>query len=512
MTHPPCAPRRIALAISVAFVVTPALAVENWHGEASLRVGETWTDNVNLAPDARSDWITEITPGVRFYGKGARTDADVWASWQNYLHADSEQDNNSSLLLNARGRIEAIEKRVWVEAKAGMTQQNTSMFGAQNTRGYNSDNNRSNVRTFSVSPYGTWHLGRDIDVQARYRYEYSDSDSEALSTQTTQSYDASIANSTAWGKTGWGASINGEYSSDTNDATQDVSNNSYRVWLSHMLSNTATAQVFAGQERNNYQGADSVTTTNYGMGLDWAISPTMSFSGDVSHRFFGTGYHLRLSKRWRMSSLEAGASREVNNWSSSSTVNGYNFSPDFLALDSALRSSIPDATERSAEVLRQLAARGITPYDLMQLSYLSSQYSLERREYISGVLSGVRNKITLTVSHTNRRRLDESGVVSGGGDLAFFESTDETSYNATWSSRVTPVSTLFASINYSRARGEGGTGDVDTASRRTTSTALTLDRKLSPQTDVLLSYRYTRQTGTGAYTENVVAATLFHRF
>jgi uncharacterized protein (PEP-CTERM system associated) len=510
---PPCKLHRLTWAVWLACAAASPQAWAQWHSEATLRVGETYTDNVDLAPDGlkRSDWVTEVTPGLRIYGKGARSEADVWASVQNQLHADSESGNDTNMQLNARGKMEVWDKRVFVEAAAGMTQQSTSLFGAQNTNGYNTGNNRSNVRTGSVSPYGIWHFGSEAVAQLRYRYEYSDSDTGALSNQTTQSYEGSLSNGTAWGRAGWGLSVSGQHNSgDTNSRSYD--SDSYRGWLSYGVLHDLRVQVFGGQERNDYTSGDSITTANYGVGLDWTPSTRTQVSGDISHRFFGTGYHFRISERWRLAALEIGGSRDVTNSSNVQDINGVSISPDFLALDSALKTAIPDDAQRYTEVLRQLAARGISPFDLMRLSYLSNQYSLEKRFYGSLVLRGARNTVTFTASRTDRRRLSEVGIENAGGDLSIFEHTIEDGTNLSWSSRVTSLSTLFASVNYSRARGEGGSDGIDTAKRRTTSGTLTLDRRLGPNSNGSLTYRYTRQSGTSPYTENAVAATLWHRF
>ncbi|MFT4174558.1 MAG: TIGR03016 family PEP-CTERM system-associated outer membrane protein [Rhodocyclaceae bacterium] len=500
-------------AVWLACAAASPQAGAEWHSEATLRVGETFTDNVDLAPDGlkRSDWVTEITPGLRIYGKGARTEADVWASVQNQLHADSQSGNDVNMQLNARGKMEVWDKHVFVDAAAGMTQQSTSLFGAQNNNSYNTDTNRSNVRTGSISPYGIWHFGGEAVAQLRYRYEYSDSDNSALSNQSTQSYDASVSNGSAWGRAGWGLSVNGQHNSgDTN--TRSYDSDSYRGWLSYGVLHDLRLQVFGGQERNDYTSGDSITTNNYGVGLDWTPTQRTQVSGDISHRFFGTGYHFKVSERWRLVALEFGGARDVTNSSSVQDASGVSLSPDFLALDSALRGAIPNASDRYTEVLRQLAARGISPFDLIRLSQLNNQYSLEKRFYGSLAARGSRNTVTFTLSRSDRRRLLETGFENMGGDLSFFEHTIEDNANLSWSTRITPLATVLASVNYSQAKGEGGGSGDETAQRRTTSGTLTLDRKLGPNSNGSLTYRYTRQTGSSPYTENAVAATLWHRF
>src|SRR2546423_15691081 len=81
----------------LAGVIGPASAsAETWRIAPSLTVAETLTDNVNLAPDGlkRSDLITQIVPGIRIDGTGARLKLNLNYQMNNILYARESSQNN----------------------------------------------------------------------------------------------------------------------------------------------------------------------------------------------------------------------------------------------------------------------------------------------------------------------------------------------------------------------------------------------------------------------------------
>ena len=66
------------VAISTAGISSPSFA-DNWRIQPAVSVRETWTDNVTLVPSsqARSDFVTEISPSLTIQGRGSRARMDV---------------------------------------------------------------------------------------------------------------------------------------------------------------------------------------------------------------------------------------------------------------------------------------------------------------------------------------------------------------------------------------------------------------------------------------------------
>src|SRR5688572_25215237 len=94
------------------------VAAERWTVTPSITVTETITDNVTLAPSDRkqSDLITQITPGIRIDGAGARVKLNLDYRASRLLYANQSGSNSTQNFLNARGTVEAIEKWFFVDA------------------------------------------------------------------------------------------------------------------------------------------------------------------------------------------------------------------------------------------------------------------------------------------------------------------------------------------------------------------------------------------------------------
>ena len=138
----------------------PALA-ENWRTSASASATETYTSNVDYAPQGQTtgDLVTTLSATFNIHGEGARVrlDGSIGASW--LLYAGQTQNNSIAPTVNLAGRVEAIEKFAFVEASANVNTSFLSPFGPQPASLVNATNNRYISETYRVSPYIQGVLG-----------------------------------------------------------------------------------------------------------------------------------------------------------------------------------------------------------------------------------------------------------------------------------------------------------------------------------------------------------------
>jgi len=89
---------------------------------------ETYTDNVtHAAPGfAKSGWVRDVTPGIHVQGNGPRVSGFLDYGLRDVSYADQSQLNRRQNLLSSFVTIEALDNWLYLDARANITQQNTS--------------------------------------------------------------------------------------------------------------------------------------------------------------------------------------------------------------------------------------------------------------------------------------------------------------------------------------------------------------------------------------------------
>ncbi|MFQ5785353.1 MAG: hypothetical protein ACE5H8_11105, partial [Alphaproteobacteria bacterium] len=160
------ATRGSGVVLVVAFVIAAApAAAGNWTIVRSFSVNETFTDNVDLDPDAddKSAIVTEVTPGLSVRGAGRRLNLSFDAS-PTFRHQTSGDDKgvNVDVNYNGSGTLEVAPERLFVDASASISRQ------ILDTREADSVSNQQTVQTYRLSPSVRQHFGGFADAELRY--------------------------------------------------------------------------------------------------------------------------------------------------------------------------------------------------------------------------------------------------------------------------------------------------------------------------------------------------------
>ena len=161
-----------ALGAALGAMMPPALAGE-WRVVPSIAINGTMTDNVGLTEDHRkSDWITDISPGIAVSGRGDRLELDVDYRLHGLYYTRDTSRNNLQNSLNARGRLEALENWFFIDADATITRQNLSAFNGSTYASVdtNDSDNTAETRTYRISPYFKGVLGDSTEYLLRYDF------------------------------------------------------------------------------------------------------------------------------------------------------------------------------------------------------------------------------------------------------------------------------------------------------------------------------------------------------
>jgi len=228
------------------------------------------------------------------------------------------------------------------------------------------------------------------------------------------------------------------------------------------------------------------------------------------NRFFGPANTISFSHRtestaWKYSETEDVVTQTDQN---SAASLGTNYDLFF----SIFSSAIPDPVARAAFVNALLAANGISPNAQRQGSFLTNGSTIEHRRELSFALLGSRNTVTFAAGETQSERASQGALISflGVSDFVEAQKIRQRFASVNWSHKLTPMSSLIASVSRSNSKGSGtGTSNLETTEQAYN---VNLTTQLGPKTNAGFSFRHAVGDGTADYTENMLSGTLSHQF
>ncbi|MDZ7592168.1 MAG: TIGR03016 family PEP-CTERM system-associated outer membrane protein [Rubrivivax sp.] len=188
-------------------------ASSGWAQQSGLSITPTFeatqefTDNLRLsATDRKAEAITTVTPGIRISSWSGPLQGSLDLGLSGILYASDPSastltfDNQTDL--SASFKFEVVEQHFFIDAEASITQQSVSAFGLQSTRPSSINDNTTEFRTLTVSPYVRGKLfDGEVDVEGRLTSEYTNSSDDDVG--ASYSHDASVSFSGGRGAVGW---------------------------------------------------------------------------------------------------------------------------------------------------------------------------------------------------------------------------------------------------------------------------------------------------------------------
>ena len=508
--------RRRALLVRVAWAVVlsgaglaPPSFAENWRIQPSVSVRETWTDNVTLvsSSQARSDFVTEVSPSVTVQGRGSRARMDIDYRPTALLYARDSARNDLLNMLNASGAFEAIERFLFVEARLQITQQTVSAFGPQPTSNVSDTNNRTETRVFSVSPYIKGIAGGLATYEARYQASATRTQADAGVQGDTRVLSGNLTSITDFASFGWIVDFR-DARSDFRSG-QDVSTQFLRGTVIYHFDPELWFFVRGGRERNDYSQVDRSFTT-HGVGVEWAPTGRTRISAENEKRFFGWGHRYSFRHRTQGVSYSLLATKEDTTNLEQLTRNSV--SSLFERFSDLLSAQFPDPQQRAEQVRQLLTRTGISQEPIPQAGFLTSAVQLERRIEGSVALIGARNTWTLSAYHRNSQPLTLVSDAVTSDALAAGE-VSELGILANLNHRLSAQDSISVLASWQRNR-SAGNDPLETISRRI---ELTATRQFSPSTNGSIGFRTGRFDGGGIavandYRENAIFGAISHQF
>lgn len=468
----------------------------------SASVTETLTNNALLNnADKRSDAITQLTAGISVLSRGGRATASLDYQLSGSIHAKSTEANNTANTLRAALNAELVNNFLFLDANANIGQQTISAFGVQTTDLATDNSNRTEVRSYTISPSARGRLGSLATYTARLTHSQDSSSSTAVGDTSSDSGQVSI-NSAGSSALGWG--LSGSRQRTDYAVGRATVTDSLRAALNYAVNPELRLTLDGGREKSNVISTADENTRVWGVGLDWAPSERTRLTARRERRFFGDAHNINFDHRMGRSLWRFSSSKDISTGASGGTTTGNTSAYDLIYAN--LAGLYPDPVQRRQATLQQLALFGLTPNTLVSTGFLKSAATLVNKQDLSVVLQGVRSTITLSLSRSDSRRLDT--VSNARDDLSASEHIRQSGFTASAGYRLTPISGLSMTLSKLRTRGDLASQATDLQSLN-----LTWTGQVGLRTNLSFGARYVEfDSPSVPYDESAVFATLSMQF
>lgn len=381
-----CRPHPAArwLAVWLACAAVPAWA----QSGPGLRVAASIDSSLSAVVNSRlggrdaAEVVAEVRPGLSISSRSGRVVGSLTYGLQLQQRSrNSESDDGVQHNLQAQFSAEAVERWLYVDGSAGISQQLKDPYGVRGTGDSAAgSSNRLEVATASLSPYVRGILGGSVTYELRLN---------AAGTNARRSIDN---DSTTWGgafnigaqvgRYGWGL-VATTQESDYRRAGNTRNDRVYGT-LSWLPDPDYTLSVRGGEEASDVGTPLEQRFTTYGGSFGWRPSPRTRAQLDYEKRYFGDSYRVLVEQRMSNASFSISSSRSDS--TSSSVSRG---AITALQLQEAiLAATITDPGLRRQQALADLQLAGIDPTQIIIISSLNSAVSIAENHAITFGYSG----------------------------------------------------------------------------------------------------------------------------
>lgn len=464
-----------------------------------LTVDGVWTNNIRLqsGADSASDFVTTVTPGIRFMADGDRLKASVDYSLSRLIHARDQSLDRNQNTLNAQGSYELAENFAFVDFSGNIAQQTISAFGPNSDNNTAFNANRTEVATYSLSPYVRGQFGDWATYQARYSRVASRSKSALASASDydMNEFSAMLNSGSQQRAFSWSLDANRQLLDYSNG--RSFESDRIRAFLTYPFTPQLSLSLIPGWESNNYASQDKESRTTIGGRANWAVSDRTQLSAMLERRFFGRAYSFSFDHRTPRTAWRASASRDAS--VTPNQVGNASLGPLYDLLFFQFSSIEPDPVRRALLVQSYLVANGLNGNTNVNLGFLTSAVSLVQRQDLSFTLLGRRDTLTFLLSQSeNSRLLQSAGSLDDLGNSMFVR---QRGISVVYSHRLTSSSTLNVLAAQTRSSGDAASQLNSTLK----SLNVSVTTKLGEHTSATVGVRRAISDNTlSSYTESAV--------
>ena len=250
-------------------LVAPVVVAE-WEITPSIEIKETYSDNIRLSTSGneQDDFITEVNPAIKIKGESRRLKMDLSYKIQNIFYNENSASDDDKHDLKANGTAELVDDFVFIDAKASVSQQNTTYLGAGSQDNLSIDSDRQTTQRYTVSPYIKHNFRDYLDGELRYTNSTTEYDN-SISNSETNAVKLDMKSGNRFKKLKWKFNYNN--SETDRETTSTIEYEQTNAEASYAFHNDFDAVVRAGDE-NNDLGTGVTKTPNgtyWSAGVNW---------------------------------------------------------------------------------------------------------------------------------------------------------------------------------------------------------------------------------------------------
>ena len=517
--------RRLPLALAM-LSISAASGAQSLSLVPTASVTQTLTDNYRLAPSGRAESITQFSPGISLANRGGRVQGFLNYSLNALVYVRDSTANNFQNSLNASMRAEALERWLFVDAAASITQQSISALGRPAGDPGIVNSNSTEVMTWRVSPYVTGSVPGVAVYDLRFGLSGTRGGAANSFDSTVTQASVRLGSDRSLSRLRWNLGASHQLSDFS--ASRQTQSTRYDAGIGYELSRVFRLTASAGHESSDYASTAAASRNVVSLGLGWTPNPDLDLSFQASRdgvenitlnwsptvrtrltaqrarQLYGNTHSLSFEHRmprsvWRLSDTRSvvSSSGPLATGSRGSTYDLY--FTQFASLE-------PDPVKREQLVNEFLLASGISPAPPAGSGFLTTAASLQRRQEASFALLGVLTTVTFTASSTEGQRLDAVSTVAD--DLANGNNLRQRSFSVAVAHRLTPIS----SVNLAGTT-QKSSASVSGQQSELRSLNLTWASRLTRNGNATITLRRAEfDSPLSPYNENAVVATLGWRF
>lgn len=465
----------------------------------NVAITETLTDNSRLATNGRqSDLITQVSPGLRIDSTGGRVKGFLDYRLTGLVYARNSGSNEIRNSLNASANVEAVENWAFLDASANIAQQAVSAYGTQSGDSPSVNANRTEVRTFNLSPYVRGKVADLATYEARFTQGWTRGSSSAESDNTLSRAALGLEGESGLRLLSW--SVDATHQLIDFKESRQTEDDRVRGALHYAVDPQLRLSLILGRESSNYASAEKQGRSTPGWGLDWTPTERTRLSMQSEQRTFGNSHAIVFEHRTPRTVWTYSDTRDVTTGFGQSASGSQGTVYDLLFTQFA--SLQPDPALREKLVTDFLQTNGIQPTAQVFTGSQASAVTLQRQQQLSFAWLGIRDTLTFVAIQSEARRIDTVSAVVD--DFANGNRVRLRGFSLALAHRLTPQSALNLVASVDRT-----SGSTTTQATRLRTISLGWTGRLGAHSNASLIARHSRFDGTSEpYSESALAATV----
>ena len=287
------------LTLSYGLIFARTADAFDWQLRPSISFSEMFSDNLALSSIAKkSGFVTEVAPGLSLYGSSPWSNFNLDYRLQGLYNAGGRDavDVNHQLQMNSL--IQAVRDTLFLQTNSSISQQNisNSFMATDNLTG---GRNRTETKSFGISPYWTPHFGQYAIGLFRVGYQNTSFDNSNfdntislnnfISDSETFSKQARLSSGTKFGVVKW--NLNYSSQDQNRSSGSDVRFEQYQGDVRYYLNRKFNVFGIGGYENNDYQTLNNRLHNDffYTIGGQW--SPSRWYSLEAG---YGNNKHVTV--------------------------------------------------------------------------------------------------------------------------------------------------------------------------------------------------------------------------